>query len=92
MLPVVDEPGTTTARQIVVYSLALIPVTLMPALPTLGVAGPLYLGAALLMGLAFLGFAVLCATSRTRGHARQLFFASIIYLPSLLAAMMLDKV
>ena len=34
MLPVVDEPATTTARQIVLYSLALIPVTLMPALPT----------------------------------------------------------
>jgi heme o synthase len=92
MLPVVDEPGTTTARQIVVYSLALIPVTLMPALPNLGVAGPVYFGAAVLMGGAFLGFAVLCAMTRTRTHARQLFFASIIYLPALLAAMMLDKV
>ena len=89
MLPVVDGAGLTTARQIIVYSLALVPMTLTPL--QLGVAGVSYSAAALLMGLAFLGFGVMCATTRTRAHARQLFFASILYLPMLLGAMMIDK-
>ena len=32
-----------------------------------------------------------CEALRTRTDARKLFFASIVYLPLLLAAMMLDK-
>jgi heme O synthase-like polyprenyltransferase len=34
----------------------------------------------------------LCARSGSRADARQLFLASIVYLPALLAAMMLDKI
>lgn len=90
MLPVVDAGGAVTARQIVVYSLALLPVSLMPV--QFGVAGVFYFAAALVMGLAFLGFGIRCAASGTRDRARQLFFASIIYLPCLLGAMMIDKV
>jgi protoheme IX farnesyltransferase len=90
MLPVVDRTGMVTARQIVVYSLALLPVTLMPTI--MRVAGVYYFGAAVLMGLAFLGFAGICAVTRGRTQARQLFFASIIYLPCLLGAMMIDKI
>ena len=78
-----------TGRQIVLYSLALIPVTLMPAL--LGMAGVVYFAAALLLGIAFCGFGVVCARSKTRADARQLFLASIVYLPALLAALMIDK-
>ena len=48
--------------------------------------------AALVMGAAFLGFSVMCALTRRRGDARQLFFASIIYLPALLGAMVIDRV
>lgn len=90
MLPVVDADGTATARQIVVYSLALVPMTLLPAV--VRVAGMFYFAAALVMGVAFLGFGVMCAFTRTRAHARQLFFASILYLPCLLGVMMIDKV
>src|SRR3954468_17801700 len=57
MLPVVDREGVATARQIVVYSLTLIPVTLMPAV--FQVTGVIYFAAALLMGVAFLGFGLL---------------------------------
>src|SRR5215207_9377306 len=52
MLPVVDETLETTGRQIVLYGMALIPVSLMPAM--LGAAGPAYFTAAVLLGLAFL--------------------------------------
>ncbi len=89
MLPVIDERLVSTGRQIIVYSLALIPVTLMPSL--YGIAGIYYFAAAFLMGMAFLGFGVICAVTRKRADARQLFFASIVYLPCLLGALMMDK-
>jgi protoheme IX farnesyltransferase len=88
MLPCVDE--ALTARQMVVYSLGLLPVSLMPV--PLQLAGAIYFTAAVLLGLAFLSFAVSCAATRDRRDARKLFFASIIYLPVLLAVMMIDKV
>jgi heme o synthase len=87
MLPCVDE--ALTARQMVIYSLALLPVSLLPF--PLGMAGTVYFTAAVLLGLAFLSFAISCAATRTRLDARKLFFASIIYLPVLLAIMMIDK-
>jgi protoheme IX farnesyltransferase len=90
MLPVVDRNLASTGLQIVLWSLALVPVTLTPVL--FGVAGATYFVAAFLMSLAFLGFAVLCALRKTRSDARHLFLASIVYLPCLLAAMMIDKV
>ncbi len=89
MLPVVDTELLITGRQILLYAMALIPMSLAPV--QLGMAGPLYFTAAVLLGFAFLSFGVSCATTRTRSDARKLFFASIVYLPLLLAAMMLDK-
>jgi protoheme IX farnesyltransferase len=89
MLPVVDEAMSTTGRMIVLYSVALIPVSLMPV--QVGVAGQAYFAVALMLGLAFLSFGVSCATSKTRDDARKLLFASIIYLPALLGVMMLDR-
>ena len=89
MLPVLDESLEVTARQIVLYCLALIPVALMPVM--LNMAGQVYFAAALLLGTAFLGFAVICARSKSRVEARRFFLASIVYLPALLAVMTLDK-
>ena len=87
MLPCVDEQ--LARRQIILYSLALLPVTLYPVL--LHMAGAAYFTAAVLLGLAFLSFGISCAASGARNDARKLFFASIIYLPLLLAAMMIDR-
>jgi protoheme IX farnesyltransferase len=91
MLPCVedDDAMPITGRMMVLYSIALIPVSLMPVI--LNIAGAAYFTAAVLLGLAFLSFAVSCAVTATRADARKLFFASIIYLPLLLVAMMLDK-
>ena len=88
MLPCVDEQ--LTRRQIILYATALLPVSLYPVL--LHMAGAGYFAAAVLLGLAFLSFGISCATSGSRDDARKLFVASIIYLPLLLAAMMIDKV
>lgn len=89
MLPVVDEDLSITSRQIVLFSLALIPVSLMPVF--FSMAGATYLTAAVLLGAAFLSFAMTCATTRSRIDARKLFFASIVYLPLLLTFLMIDR-
>ncbi|HEY7087476.1 MAG TPA: heme o synthase [Tepidisphaeraceae bacterium] len=90
MLPCIDENQTLTSRMILLYAAALVPMSLLPAI--IGMAGIFYYSAALLLGLAFFSFGVSCATTRTRNDARGLFFASIIYLPLLLGAMMFDKI
>jgi protoheme IX farnesyltransferase len=94
MLPVVDKDLRTTGLQIVVWSLALIPVTLLPSvLPgPLRMTGLLYLIAALAMGIAYTAFGVICAIKRGRPEARQLFFFSIAYLPVLTLCMVMDKI
>ncbi|HEY8750814.1 MAG TPA: heme o synthase [Tepidisphaeraceae bacterium] len=89
MLPVVDQKMSMTARQIVLYSITMIPVSLLPAL--LGMTGSKYPVAALILGIAFCGFGLVLARSKTRADARQLFLASIVYLPTLLIAMMIDR-
>lgn len=89
MLPVVDPDLSMTCRMIIFYTLALIPITLLGTI--LKIAGVGYLIVATVMGLGFLWFGVRMWQSRNRSAARQLFFASIIYLPLLLAAMMIDK-
>lgn len=89
MLPVVDKDMAMTGRQIILYSLSLVTISLMPAL--LNMAGVVYFAAALMLGIAFTGFGLVCARSKTRADARQLFLASIVYLPAVLAALMLDK-
>jgi protoheme IX farnesyltransferase len=94
MLPVVDTNLRATGMQIVIWSLALTPVTLLPSvLPgTLRMTGMLYFFSALVMGIIFTTFGVICAVKRGRGEARQLFFFSIAYLPLLTTIMVLDKV
>ncbi len=88
MLPVLDPEGGRTGRQIVAYGLALVPVTLMPTL--LGLTGAVYFFGARLLGLVFLGFGIRVAFARSIHSARHLFFASLVFLPFLLALMMLD--
>jgi protoheme IX farnesyltransferase len=90
MLPCIDPGLRLTSRMIVLYGLALIPVSLTPV--GVAMAGSVYLAGAVLMGLAFFSYCVSCAVSKERVDARKLFFASIIYLPLLFAVMMIDKV
>ena len=68
MLPVVEPDGRSTARQIVLYGMALIPVSLIPGM--LGMSGRIYLVGALLLGLWFLYSGVRVALERTVRRAR----------------------
>lgn len=89
MLPSVDPDGARTGGQAVSHTLGLLMVSLLPFL--FRMAGPLYLAGALLLGTVFLAAAILFSRQLTRTRARQLFFASILYLPLLLGLMALDK-
>lgn len=90
MLPVIDEGARVTTRQIVLYSLALIPMTLLPFM--LGMAGWIYLAVAVILGIVFCCFGINYASNQGRAAARHLFLASIVYLPGILTSMALDRV
>jgi protoheme IX farnesyltransferase len=90
MLPVRDPEGVRTGRQAISHTLGLIPVSVCPAL--FGISGVIYFFGALLLGLGFLWCAIQFSRELTRARARQLFFASILYLPLLFGLMALDKV
>ena len=90
MLPAFDADGSRTGQQSVSHTLGLLPVSLCPFLFQL--AGPVYLASALVLGFAYLGCAVRFAKRLDTPSAKKLFFASIIYLPLLLIALVADKV
>jgi protoheme IX farnesyltransferase len=89
MLPV-DDPGLVRTRtQIVFFCLLMLGVSVAPRM--LGIAGDGYLATALLLGTIFGGCGMQVAATAERRDARRLFFASIVYLPLLLAALTLNK-
>ena len=89
MLPVVEPDGRSTARQIVLYGIALIPVSLAPAF--LGMSGRIYLVGALLLGLWFLYSGVRVALDRTTARARSVLVSSVMYLPLIYGLMLIDR-
>jgi protoheme IX farnesyltransferase len=89
MLPVVEPDGRVTAQQIVVYTVMLLPVSLLPT--ALGISGKIYLYGAAVLGLLFLYSSVRAALSKSKQQARRLLLASVIYLPLLFILMVLDR-
>ena len=89
LLTVIDPEGNRSALQILNYTLALVPVSLLPTL--MHMTGAIYFCGALLLGIGFGITAIRAASQRTNTTARQLLFASIIYLPVLLALLAIDK-
>lgn len=89
MLPVLDPDGEQTGRQVVLYTLALVPVSLLTTV--LGLTGALYFFGALSLGLAFLALGLGLAMARSTLQAKRLFLGSVLYLPALLALMVVDK-
>ena len=89
MLPVVEPEGKVTGQQIVIYTLLLVPVSLLPV--AVGIAGSVYLVGAALLGIGFLFFSAKAAFVRTTWQARRLLLASVLYLPALFALMVLNR-
>jgi protoheme IX farnesyltransferase len=89
MLPVVEPEGRITGRQILIYTLLLLPVSLMPSM--MKITGLVYFIGAILLGLMFLYFSARAAQSRTAWQARRLLLASVLYLPALFILMVFNQ-
>lgn len=88
MLPVVEPDGESTARRIFLYSLVLLPISLIPSL--LAMTGTLYLFGAIALGSYYVYSSTRVRFQRTRRQARQVLLASIVYLPLLYGLMLVD--
>jgi protoheme IX farnesyltransferase len=90
LLPVLEPDGRSTGRQALLYTLVLLPVSVAPALVNL--AGPAYVAVALALGAALVVLSVRFARERSTAAARRLFLASIVYLPLLWGALVVDRI
>lgn len=90
VLPVVEPDGRSTARQMMLYGAALLPVSLMPTV--LGLTGTTYFLGTLALGCFFLAVCVAFALSFSAVAARRVLLVSVLYLPAVLVIMVLDRV
>lgn len=88
LLPVIQPDGRSTGRQAVIYTAALIPLSMMPT--GVGLASPWYMVGALTLGAILMLMALEFSSRRTIDTARRLFFGSILYLPLLWALLVFD--
>lgn len=89
MLPSSDEHGDSTALQMIVFSILMIAFSVSPVL--LGLSGMAYLAGALVLGGWFMVHVGRFWYSRSVQHARAVLKASVLYIPLLLAAIILDR-
>jgi protoheme IX farnesyltransferase len=89
LLPVLEPDGRRTGQQALLYATVLWPVSVTPVL--VGLGGPFYTAVATVLGLAFIAIAALFARERSVPTARRLFLFSILYLPLLWAALVVDR-
>ena len=89
LLPVVNTDGKSTARQAVIFSVLLLPISLVPFL--LHAAGAIYAAGAIAGGLGILALSMSFASQRIDERARRLFLASITYLPILWVLLIGDR-
>jgi protoheme IX farnesyltransferase len=90
LLPVLEPDGRRTGQQALLYAAALWPVSLLPA--TIGLADMPYSILATLLGAGLIALSAMFARERTNLTARRLFLYSIIYLPLLWSALVLDRI
>jgi protoheme IX farnesyltransferase len=88
LLPVVEPDGRSTGRQAVIYTAALIPLSLLPT--GVGLATAWYLIGAITLGAILMVLSLEFAAKRNLETARRLFFGSIVYLPILWAILVFD--
>jgi protoheme IX farnesyltransferase len=89
MLPVVDREGTRTFRQIIFTAVALMGVSLLPAVT--GLAGVRYFFGALVVSTALVQVCLWAASSKTNVRAKWLMHATVLHIPLLLGLMIYDK-
>jgi len=88
LLPVVQPDGRTTGHQAVLYSAALVPISLLPS--AFGLATAYYLVGAIVLGAILIVLSLEFASTRTVPAARRLFLGTILYLPLLWIVLLTD--
>lgn len=88
MLSVVDPSGDSMFRQVLLFSVVLLPIAALPCY--VGMAGTTYLLGSLLLGIFMLRASAIAARSRSVADARNLLKASVLYLPLLLLLIVVD--
>ena len=88
MLPVVYPDGKSTFLQIIIFSVLLIPVSLLPTLT--GMSGKIYFSGVLISGVIFLMKGILLTKTKSMSDAKAVLRTSIIYLPLLFFLIVLD--
>jgi protoheme IX farnesyltransferase len=89
MLTVVDPSGRRAGWQAVLSALAVIPVSIVPVLDDPGLGSILFILVASLLGLGQLALAAAFWHEANETRARLLLRASLVYLPTLLAMLVL---
>ncbi|MBI2216728.1 MAG: protoheme IX farnesyltransferase [Candidatus Rokubacteria bacterium] len=90
VLPVVDPASPRTERHMVAGSCALLAVSLLPTVT--GLTGLIYGSGALVLGTGLTLLALAQARTPSAVGARRVLFASLLYLPALLALLAFDRV
>ncbi len=88
MLPVVEPDGKSTFNQILLYSIILIPVSLLPTL--IGLSGYIYFAGALIAGVLLFIVGRNLTMTKSLIDARKLLKATVFYLPILLLLIVID--
>ena len=88
MLSLGDESGERTSQQAVVYTMSLLPFSILPYI--FEMAGIAYFTGAIILGGLYLAFSISFYRRLSEASARRLFIYSIIYLPLLLGLILFD--
>jgi len=88
MLPVVEPDGDSTAAQMIGFAALLLPLSVLPTV--VGSAGWVYALGVLPVGLWFLWTTIVFHGERTGQKARRVLKASVLYVPALVALLMVD--
>jgi protoheme IX farnesyltransferase len=89
MLPISDPDGVQTGRQMIRYTLVLIVASIVPC--ALGLGSWLSAAGAVVLGGIFLYTALVFTRNPTKHQARQVFRASLVFLPTLFLVFVLDS-
>jgi heme o synthase len=90
MLSLEDETGSLTFRQAALNAAALVPISLAPT--ALLMSGRLYFITAAVSSVGLLALSILAARRPSPAAARRLFLSTLLYLPTVLAALVADRI
>jgi heme o synthase len=89
MLPAVEPDGRITFRQIVIFTIMLVPISVAPFF--FAQAGFIFLAGAVILGIWFLWASIRAAYSKSNEASKTVLLVSVFYLPIIFLLMVIDK-